>query len=300
MMIISKQRGMTLIELMVAGVLAMVVSYFIMNIMISSNRAAATSDGLSQAQETGRFVMSWLTKEVRRAGYQPQLQNQDFEQPFADVCPVGTALPPANNSDCTFETTNDDSDRLAVRWRFDAASPLARDLQDCTGTNILGVVPDEEMLTDVYWVERDTGNDDDAYDDVLRCVTYRENGQVINNTTAQTIANGVEGMQILYQLEEELLDGGGNPILDADGNPILGKRYVNADRVEALATWDEVRAVRISLLARSFTGQASTEATRSYVLADGDPYTFVDDRTLRYVQSSTVVLYSLRISNDDE
>ncbi|MCA6063193.1 PilW family protein [Thalassolituus marinus] len=286
----TRQKGMTLIELMVAGALAMVVSYFIMNIMINSNRAAASSDGISQAQETGRFVMSWLAKEARRAGYQPQMDKQDFIAPFQPTCAAGAAPPPANNANCTYEATDEVSDRLAVSWRYDATSTLTRDQQDCTGTDISAIVTDKEILTDVYWVEADTGVDGDAYDDLLRCVTYRENGSIIVNTTPQTIANGVEGMQVLYQVEE--------PTLDAAGNTVDGKRYINADQVQALGLWDEVKAVRIFVLARAFSGQASTPATRSYVLADADPYTFNNDRTPRYVQSSTIVLYSLRLNDD--
>jgi len=179
---------------------------------------------------------------------------------------------------------------MAIRWRFDAASTISRDRQDCTGVDISAFVANEELLTDVYWVEADSGSDGDAYDDLLRCVTYRENGTIVNNTSPQTIANGVEGMQLLYQVEEDVIDEAGD-IVD-------GRRYINADQVEALNLWDEVKAVRIFVLARAFTGQTSDTATRSYILADADPYTFANDRTSRYVLSSTVVLYSLRLQND--
>ena len=134
---IVKQRGVTLIELMIASLLSLLVAYFIMNIMITSTRTATASDGVSEAQETGRFVMSLLQAEAQRAGYQHVL-NENTIEPFANLCAAGFAnLPPADNANCTFNSdANDSGDRIAIRWNFNPNSTLERNTQDCTGVNL--------------------------------------------------------------------------------------------------------------------------------------------------------------------
>lgn len=274
----SAQRGMTLIEVMIAGSLGLVITYFIMQVMISSNKSAATSDGLAEAQETGRFVMSWLQTEVRRGGYTPVLDESSSILPFADLCtPGATEFPPDANADCTFETTsNTAGDRIAVRWLYNSDSTVTRDTQDCTGAAIAGVASETELV-DVYWVETDMGAVGDNYDDALRCVTYSQNThQVI--APAQTIASGVVGLHIIY----------GEFTEDATGT-VTSIKYVNADKV---TDWSMVKAARIAVLTRSFSDVALDSAKRNYILLDSDPYKF-NDQVSRYVQVSTVALTSL-------
>ncbi len=265
------QRGMTLIEMMIAGLLGLIVTYFIVNVMISSNRTALTSDGLAQAQESGRFVMSWLQEEVRRAGYSAD-PTQTLNQPFADVC-TGTATPPSSDADCTYEATDEVSDRIALRWLYDSDSTSERDQEDCTGT-ALSTSYDGTVLIDVYWVEQDFGSDGDDYDDVLRCATYSEDsGNVV--ASAQTIASGTLGMQVLYGVSSNS---------GSDDSDVT--QYVAASEV---TDWALVRSARISVLTRAFNTNTLDQSTRSYILLDAEPYTYTD-RTARYILSSTFFL----------
>ncbi|MCD8532270.1 MAG: prepilin-type N-terminal cleavage/methylation domain-containing protein [Saccharospirillaceae bacterium] len=66
---VTVQRGMTLIELMIASVLGLVITAAVVQIVITSNRTAILSDNLAQSQETGRFVIGYLSEALRRAGY---------------------------------------------------------------------------------------------------------------------------------------------------------------------------------------------------------------------------------------
>jgi len=273
---INKQQGMTLVELMIAGALGVLVTFFIMNIMITSGRTAIQSEGLAQAQENGRFILSWLHTEGRRAGFVPGIVIQRI-QPFADLCPSGSPMPPADGGDCTFESNNQISDRLAIRRTY---TNEVRERLDCTGTNLNGIRNEGDILTDVYWVERDFSQagvpTDDAYDDVLRCVTYF-NG--VPQAPAQVIASGVEGMQVLYGIRpEEDLDRRTNV-----------SRYTQLNQLPQPVDWDTVRALRVAVLTRSFGDNALPEARRSYILLDADPMTFTD-QIARHIQSVTVFL----------
>lgn len=273
---LQQQRGITLIELMVAGVLGVIITYFIFNIMITSTRTATQADGLAQAQENGRFVTSWLHGEIRRAGYTPDFTDPRI-QPFANTCAPGAPVPPANNGHCSFNSNNNDSDRIAIRRTYTAATTL-RDRQDCTGVDLstLGTAPSEgDVLVDLYWVEPDTSANPDNYSDILRCVTYLDNTG-IPVAPAQVIANGVQGFQVLY----------GQSTTPIVGNQTNVTRYVNADEV---TNWNNVYAARISVLTRSFLPTGLDQATRSYVLLDANPYTF-DDRIARHIQGTTIYL----------
>lgn len=273
---LQQQRGITLIELMVAGVLGVIITYFIFNIMITSTRTATQADGLAQAQENGRFVTSWLHSEIRRAGYTPDFTDPRI-QPFANTCASGAPVPPANNGHCSFNSNNNDSDRIAIRRTYTTATTL-RDRQDCTGVDLstLSAPPiDGDVLVDVFWVEPDTSADPDNFSDVLRCVTYRETtGIPVAN--AQVIANGVQGFQVLY----------GESTTPINNNRTNVTRYVNADEV---TNWNNVYAARISVLTRSFLPTGLDQAIRSYVLLDANPYTF-NDRIARHIQGTTIYL----------
>ena len=275
---LHKQRGINLIELMIVGFLMILIGFFMFRIMISANQSSSQSDGIAQAQETARLTMSWLRQDVRRAGLTPDLLASRI-QPFSDLC-TDNVYPPADNADCTFESTNPlQNDRIAVQRVFSTISSDTRDATDCTGVNLdgtPGLESDKTILIDVYWVERNrdsisslNSNDGDNFDDALRCVTYNEGtGQILS--PAQTIASGIDGLQALY----------------AESAVGLGTvtRYVPADQIGEM---ENVYAIRISILARAFSDFALTQSVRSYLLLDADPYTF-DDRIPRQILTTTI------------
>jgi len=275
MISIKQQKGVNLIELMIVGFLMVLIGFFMIKIMTSSNESASRSDGIAQAQETARLIISWLYNDIRRAGYSTNLQEPRI-QPFSDICTAASGTPPANNGNCSFESIDPsvNNDRVAIRRIYSAAIIDRGDHLDCTGVDLRGTAGlelDASVLVDVYWVERDNGNDGDDYDDVLRCVTYNEDtGFALN--PAQTIASGVEGLQVLYA--------------ETNGGSGTVTTYVPGDQITSM---DDVHAVRISILTRAFSDFALTTATRSYILLDADDYTFTD-RVPRQIQTTTISL----------
>lgn len=270
----NKQGGFSLIELMIASALGVVVSYFVMNIMITSTRSATTSDGLAEAQETGRFVLSFLHAEARRAGFNFSLEASSTS-PFADTCAINVT-PGDPGADCTFNSDDDDSgDRLAVRWTYNSDG-TGRNNQDCSGAAL--TVADGTNLVDLYWVESDIENGD-GYNDVLKCATYND-ATGINISSVQTIASGILAMHVLYGVFDE----------NESTGAVTTVRYVSADEIAAAP--GSVRSARISILTRSFSDSTLDQANRSYILLDSEPYQF-NDRISRYIQTSTVSLNGL-------
>lgn len=64
-----KQRGVSLIELMVSMALGLLLTAGILQVFASNSQAYRFHEALSRIQENGRFALDELTREIRMAGY---------------------------------------------------------------------------------------------------------------------------------------------------------------------------------------------------------------------------------------
>lgn len=265
---VSKQRGMSLIELMIASFLGLLITIVAMEVLITANRSSLATDGVSQMQESGRFALSFLASQVRETGLNmPNSPNEII--PFVtDSCNADTCISNTDDADA--------GDRLAIRW-----SPPDGRNTDCTGA----ATPAGAQVANVFWVEEDNGINS------LYCQGYLVNAgnALAQNSPAQAIVNGIEAMQVLYGV-------GRNPNTvgyDNDRRYHDVAQYVNADDVVG-SEWDRIYAIRIFLLARSLDGTETdgtlSNADRSYFLADARPYERADSSISRQVFSTTIAL----------
>ncbi len=63
------QRGLTLVELMIAMLLGLFLLGGILQIFISSRHTYTMQEGLSRLQENGRFAIDFMARDIRLAGY---------------------------------------------------------------------------------------------------------------------------------------------------------------------------------------------------------------------------------------
>ncbi|MFV3387425.1 PilW family protein [Pseudomonas sp. NY15364] len=63
------QRGLSLIELMIAMALSLLLMLGVLQIFLSSKQTYAANSALSRVQESGRFAMDFITYDLRNAGY---------------------------------------------------------------------------------------------------------------------------------------------------------------------------------------------------------------------------------------
>jgi len=63
------QRGVTLVELMIAMLLGLFLIGGLLQIFISSKQTYRMQEGLSRVQENGRFAMDFITRDIRMAGF---------------------------------------------------------------------------------------------------------------------------------------------------------------------------------------------------------------------------------------
>lgn len=67
-----QQAGLSLVELMIAVALGMLLMLGVMQVFLSSKNTYASNQELSEIQESGRFALEILTRDIRNAGYKGQ------------------------------------------------------------------------------------------------------------------------------------------------------------------------------------------------------------------------------------
>ena len=65
-----RQRGLSLIELMIALLLGSLLTLGVVNVFIANQESTRVQNALSRLQQYGRVAVEFLNKDVRRAGYQ--------------------------------------------------------------------------------------------------------------------------------------------------------------------------------------------------------------------------------------
>ncbi|HEB95740.1 MAG TPA: pilus assembly protein PilW [Sedimenticola thiotaurini] len=68
-------RGVTMVELLIAMVLALLLSVAIVQLFVSNRQTFNIQEGIARLQENGRFAMEFITRELRDAGYSGCIQD---------------------------------------------------------------------------------------------------------------------------------------------------------------------------------------------------------------------------------
>ncbi len=271
----NRQHGFTLVELMISSVIGLIIMAGMMNLFITVNKSVTLSDALSKNQETGRFAMEYLTKNLRKASYS--------EDP---KIVISALLIPANSITCTSapeseacaanNPSNARGDRLSIPF-YVAAGAEAR---SCTGTVLTGPA----LAANVFWVSNETDTDRE-----LLCRTYG----MTDGTTASWLDNAVSIITNIEALEFQV------GVALARANKEVGS-YVSVDRV---TDPELIRSIKVSLLTTSQDATAenkisTNKMTRTYSLMDA-PYRVITDGNLRNLFINTVELANM-IETADE
>lgn len=280
----KKNHGFSLIELMITLVLSLLVTYAIAQLLINSNRTSVTSDGISQSQETGRFVMSYLANQVRQAGLDSITDNTKFTQAIISCsAPDFVGLTSTTGEvACSTNTNTGDTqatiynagihgDRLAIAWIPPLpASGNAADIRDCSG---VGGYNENDTILNVFWVESD-GN---GMNNLVCQGSTLSGGVITRSNPKQAVANGVDSMQVLFGEATEPL-------------PISNQRNINKYvNIADVNNWERVYAIKIAILTRSISEVTNSNILRRYVLLDAEPYLMTDSIN-RQVFSTTYVI----------
>jgi type IV pilus assembly protein PilW len=268
------ERGLSLVELMVAMAIGLVITVVIANLFLGTKQSYRLQDDVSRIQENARFAAQVLERTVRLAGYRADW-NQSYDQVFNTTLAtpvafaVGQVIAGANN------TAVNASDTIAVRFQGSGAGTSAAGcaatnscagadstVLDCLGNRIDRQMGAARFVTNILQVRSPGANGGPA----LFC-------SIDDGTTWVEIVPDIENMQILYGEKTSSLPS--------------AERYLVAGA--AGQNMGNVIAVRLSLLHRSPNTSAGALDTRTYNLA-GTVYDPVDDFRVRMVSNATVGL----------
>ncbi len=281
----ARQRGLTLIEIMVALLIGSFLLAGVLQIFIVNKQTYRVQENLSRMQENGRFALDYLNRYIRLAGYianEPFLdisnRNQNKRNTLvSDVFnPTANTAITANGSDRAIIGFNsaglNNSDNITVRFQ---GNPPYNLMTDCLGNPIASANGDV-IATNQFYIPTDQGNN-------LYCRTIHNNanGTVVANTSqTQPVIDGVENMQIRYCTRTSIPD--------------------NFSCVATNPNWNEVESIRISLLMRSADNNL-VNAPQPYQFdtnGDGVDETITPtDRRLRRVFTTTITLRNLVASD---
>lgn len=120
------QSGLTMVELLVAAILAIFLIGGSIQIFTQSKTSYKLQEGIARAQENGRLALYFIEKEVRRAAY--PLDNLPQINGFArdQVSSTGTF-----NSSDTIPVDDSDDDSIVIQFKAPTGG-----VDDCTGTNV--------------------------------------------------------------------------------------------------------------------------------------------------------------------
>ncbi len=267
----SQQRGLTLIELMVAMVISLLILAGLFTVYQSNQRGNRFNDGLTRAQENGRFAVDFLARDIRQAAFPANdvnIQNFLFLGSLDNVVVANNPNP---------------SDTLVLRHGA-AGLPTS----DCSGLlpGDPGYSADQNPVTNGLttlnqYDIRDTGR-----------LNNRGNPIFALFCNGNELVEGIESMQVLYGVDTDI---------PFDTRDSIANEYVISSAVPDLdadgdADWSRVVSLRIALLANSVDERTSAPSPRTFNLLDFPVGSYdgnsamPTDRKIRRVYTTTVLI----------
>lgn len=282
---LKSQSGVSLVELLISVAIGMVIMYGVGTIFANNQRTFKLQENMARLQDTGRFAVDILKRDMRQAGYPRDMDSDAAAYPFFDAilfAGAATASP-------ALDTTDDAelaaaTDAITVMYQS-GTQGAAQTYVDCLNNS-----PDYAASGGVNYADPEGGanltfikqhyyiQDSDA-DGVneLWCATYDAADTQMDN---QLLVSGVEDMQILYGVDQGANTSSGSTI----ENRRTADQYLTAQAIRAGGLADNITAVRIGLLVSTgqvVGGGASDEIDYQYSLL-GTPVIDIDDTSLRY------------------
>ncbi|WP_071980117.1 PilW family protein [Alteromonas sp. RW2A1] len=273
----KKHAGFSLVELMITLTLGLIISGAIIQVLVSSSVTNKLNQAVSQVQESGRFIMSRLSKEFYEVGrYDLITANIDTsvdivaEAAYVQNNAVALAGDFINNATLgTVQTGSGGSDKLVV-------SLLGA--SDCTGNRHGYPVDTEFHVVNHYFV---VGSE-------LKCTGY--DGRVLRGLKSQTVSpitvtllDNVESFQIQFGVSDEIMTSQGQAI-----------SYVTADQLANMRANNQlVVSLRWALMLKSYQNEVRQTTAQKFALLNEAAKT-MDTAHYYQVFSKTLALRNMK------
>lgn len=322
---LRRQAGLTLVELMVALLLSLILLYGVVTVFTANKETFRVQEGLSRVQETGRYAIQAIGRDLRRAGYggcdtrsgfvRNTLGNTNWQtmlgNPVRGFNSAGGAWAPV------WDAANPPTDALPASPPMAAASDLLvvnyvepqgiRVNSHPTPTSNLSVSSVGDFAAG------DLGMVADCRDAAIFQVTGIAAGVVqTGGANLGKKFTGAEALKLTDRIYYVATGAGGEPSLwraDNGGAPqelaegvealqVLYGEDTNSDGIadayrtaNAVTDWTAVTVVRVALVVRSANNVQRTAAAPAFFPFNENQLN-VTDRRLRKRFTATVVLRS--------
>ncbi len=273
--LLRSQKGLSLIELMVALVLGLVLMIGVLQVFLASRQTFATNEAMSRLQENGRFALDYISNSARHAGYtNPRARLEkglSINALASDACDNQSGFSGTDINACSSDGGGNLSDSIGFALQPPEIDGTRR---DCLGNT---VAADQIIINRFEIIPADTANNIPA---ALGCRVWNLTTKAWANADPNVypLIEGIDSLQVLYGLD------------DAGGTTRSPSRYVSAGNV---TNWQNVLSVRIALLANSVSALTPAPQNRNYVLLDAAPLAAADlnnDNRARQIYSTTIHL----------
>jgi type IV pilus assembly protein PilW len=229
-----REKGFSLIEFMIAIAISLVIMLAVSIAWQSGYKTQQSQSSVSRLNETVRFSMDLLSREIKQAGLINTTNASVVENNFCSTTTVGSGILGINDPATINPTTTglsltgatvtilNKSDAIRVRYYGEDATTGTTSTSDCLGN----IVPNGILVEDTLFVAADPGNSSEPS---LWCRTSNPNA----TAPSQPMVAGVESLQILYGED-----------IDNDG---IVNRYVPWQLV---SNPDNILSVKVSIIAR--------------------------------------------------
>ncbi|MGQ8365095.1 PilW family protein [Glaciecola sp. 1036] len=272
---ISKQRGVTLVELMIALALGLMIASAIVKILVSNSVTDKLNKAVASAQENGRFIISRIRQDVLMTGFYDPLdpnlsrlvdiaEEGVFIRNHAVAIPNDFANRPALGS---IQGADGANDTLVI---------AKQGLRDCRGYKLGYLAEQEFFVVNEYFVD----------DGKLKCRGF--DGRVLrgqkvavgnNGDAAFTLVDDVLSFQVMYGITiPNNTDGVTRPV-----------QYIDASDLEdALDNNAFVVAIRIAIVVKG-EGDGFVDQPAKFTLLNEDTIT-APDKGLYKAFETTITL----------
>jgi type IV pilus assembly protein PilW len=243
----SVQKGLSLIEMMVALTLGLFVIAGILSIFSGTKQAYLYQEQTAKIQESGRFVMNFLSKYIRMAGYRNDPMTQEWTSVFPsyNFTDSGQKINfKAGQVIAGFDAVAKGNEIDSIIFRYRGGKD---GVTDCLGNSPVQSKGDpnpalpakQRVMINIFSLSDD--DSDNGRSLSCRARIVGEDGTFLFSDPDQPLVSGIQAMQIQYGIN----DG-------QDSNRIIAQRYMTATQLNNKPSlWNFVVSVKIALLFRS-------------------------------------------------
>ena len=266
----SAQRGLTLVELMVSVVLALLVTLAALGALLFSRQGGAAMEQATALRDNGRFATELIRRIVAQTGFESFNLNSSLRQgvaPYTVASPipdiegfnnalVAAAVNPVNAANgsrsggcgtVTDTSCVNGSDVLILRYQGLTDGSMI----NCSGVPVGDAATAATRPMSAFHVRRNVSGEP-----TLICTFIDTAGAVKDSE----LIEGVESFQVLYGVDSVTPNTATPSTAD---DPTLITRYLRADQMvvassvaETQNNWRRVRAIRIGMILRGPVGSA--------------------------------------------